>query len=145
MMKNLLLLFIILFNASLTVYSQYKAADEPFAHTYSIVARDPNTGEMAMGVQSHWFSVGSDFSWGEAGVGVVATQSFINKSFGIRGLNLLKKGHTPQEMLSILLSDDEEREVRQVAILNTDGKIAKQKCIQYAGHITGKDSRYRQI
>ena len=55
-------------------------------HTYSIVARDPQTGEMGVGVQSHWFSIGGLVSWGEAGVGVVATQSFINKSFGLRGL-----------------------------------------------------------
>jgi uncharacterized Ntn-hydrolase superfamily protein len=122
--------------------AQNKAADEPLAHTYSIVARDAKTGELAVGVQSHWFSVGSVVSWGEAGVGVIATQSFVNKSFGIRGLNLLKQGHTPEEALNLLLSEDEGREVRQVAILSTDGKIAThtgQKCIRYAGHIQGAD------
>jgi len=63
--------------------SIYSATD-PLAHTFSIVARDPKTGEMAVAVQSHWFSVGTSVSWGEAGVGVVATQSFTNKSFGWR-------------------------------------------------------------
>ena len=64
---------------------------EPLAHTFSIVARDSVTGEMGVAVQSHWFSVGSIVAWGEAGVGVVATQSFVNPSFGQRGLELLKK------------------------------------------------------
>lgn len=111
-----------------------------FAHTYSIVARDPKTGEMGVGVQSHWFSVGSVVSWGEAGVGVVATQSLVNKSFGLRGLELLKQGKSPQEAIDILLSDDEGRDVRQVAILDTQGRVATHtgsKCIKQAGHIVG--------
>ena len=109
-------------------------------HTYSIVARDPKTGEMGVGVQSHWFSVGSVVSWGEAGVGVVATQSFINKSFGLRGLELLKQGKSPQEALEILLSDDEGKDVRQVAILDKEGRVATHtgtKCIKHAGHRVG--------
>lgn len=111
-----------------------------FAHTYSIVARDPRTGEMGVGVQSHWFSVGSVVSWGEAGVGVVATQSLVNKSFGLRGLELLKQGKSPQEAIDILLSDDEGRDVRQVAILDAQGRVATHtgsKCIKQAGHIVG--------
>ena len=111
-----------------------------FAHTYSIVARDPKTGEMGVGVQSHWFSVGSVVSWGEAGLGVVATQSLVNKSFGLRGLDLLKQGMTPKEAVETLLSDDEGRDVRQVAILDTQGRVATHtgsKCIKYAGHETG--------
>ena len=61
---------------------------DKFAHTYSIVAKDANTGEMAVGVQSHWFSVGTLVSWGKSGVGVVATQSFVNPSYGPKGLEL---------------------------------------------------------
>ncbi|MFX0138192.1 MAG: DUF1028 domain-containing protein [Candidatus Hodarchaeota archaeon] len=113
-----------------------------FAHTYSIVARDPETGEMGVGVQSHWFSVGSVVSWGEAGIGVVATQSLVNKSFGLRGLELLKQGKTPQEAINILLSDDEGRDVRQVAILDVQGRVATytgSKCIKHAGHIVGEN------
>lgn len=110
------------------------------AHTFSIVARDPKTGEMAVAVQSHWFSVGTVVAWGEAGVGVVATQSFVNKSFGIRGLELLKQGKSPQEALDILLSDDAGKEVRQVAILDTLGRVAThtgKNCIDAAGHLNG--------
>jgi uncharacterized Ntn-hydrolase superfamily protein len=112
------------------------------AHTYSIVARDPETGLMGVGVQSHWFSVGSVVSWGEAGVGVVATQSLVNKSFGLRGLELLKKSKSPQEVIEILLSDDEGKDVRQVSILNNQGMVATHtgsKCIKHAGHIVGNN------
>ena len=110
------------------------------AHTYSIVARDPKTGEMGVGVQSHWFSVGSIVSWGEAGVGVVATQALVNKSFGLRGLELLKLGKSPQEVIDVLLSDDEGKDVRQVSILDINGRVAThtgKKCIKKAGHRVG--------
>ena len=116
--------------------------DEMLAHTFSIVAKDPKTGEMAIAVQSHWFSVGTVVAWGEAGVGVVATQSFVNKSFGIRGLDLLKQGKSPQEALDILLSDDAGKEVRQVAILDTLGRVAThtgKNCIDAAGQINGEN------
>ena len=61
----------------------------PFAHTYSIVAHDPTTGEMGVAVQSHWFSVGSMVTWAEAGVGAIATQAMVNVSYGPEGLQLL--------------------------------------------------------
>lgn len=112
------------------------------AHTFSIVARDARTGEMAVAVQSHWFSVGTVVSWGEAGVGVVATQSFVNKSFGIRGLDLLKAGKTPQEALDQLLQDDTGKEFRQVTILDTKGNVAThtgKNCLESAGHANGPD------
>ena len=111
-----------------------------FAHTYSIVARDSKTGEMGVGVQSHYFSVGSIVSWGESGVGVVATQSLVNASFGLRGLELLKQGKSPEEALNFLISKDEGRDVRQVAILDDQGRVATHtgtKCIIHAGHIVG--------
>ncbi|MHC2993223.1 Zn-dependent protease [Pontibacter sp. HJ8] len=142
-MKNalyILTFFLIVthFSAQAQVYKK----DEPLAHTYSIVARDAKTGEMAVGVQSHWFSVGTAVPWVEAGVGVVATQSFVNKSFGLRGLELLKAGKSPQEALDILLADDEGREVRQVSIMDVQGRVAThtgKQCIRYAGHTIGKD------
>ncbi|MBY8989026.1 MAG: DUF1028 domain-containing protein [Candidatus Lokiarchaeota archaeon] len=112
----------------------------PLAHTYSIVAKDAKTGEMGVGVQSHYFSVGSIVSWGESGVGVVATQSLVNASFGLRGLDLLKQGKSPREALDILLAADEGRDVRQVAILDVQGRVAAHtgsKCIIHAGHIEG--------
>ena len=114
----------------------------PFAHTYSIVARDANTGEMGVGVQSHYFSVGGIVSWGESGVGVVATQSLVNVSFGLRGLELLKQGKSPREALDILIAADEGRDVRQVAILDVQGRVAAHtgsKCIIHAGHIEGNN------
>ena len=64
----------------------------PFAHTFSIVARDPETRQMGVAVQSHWFSTGSIVTWGEAGVGVVATQSMVEVSYGPLGLEGMRQG-----------------------------------------------------
>lgn len=136
--------FLLFFIAMMPFYAQaqFFKLSEPFAHTYSIVARDENTGDMAVAVQSHWFSVGTVVSWAEPGVGVVATQSFANKSFGPRGLELLKQGKSPQEALDELLSNDEAAAVRQVAILDTRGRVAVhtgKQCIDYAGHQKGEN------
>jgi uncharacterized Ntn-hydrolase superfamily protein len=84
--------------------------------------------------------VGGVVSWGESGIGVIATQSLVNVSFGLRGLELLKQGKSPQVALDTLLSDDDGRDVRQVAILDTQGRVAAHtgsKCIIHAGHIEG--------
>ena len=133
--------FILLFFVSAELFfSQSPYGSEPLAHTYSIVARDKKTGEMGVAVQSHWFSVGTIVSWGEAGVGVIATQSFVNPAFGPNGLNLLKKGKSAKEVLDVLISTDEGRDVRQLAILDKDGNTAAftgEKCIPLAGHIEG--------
>jgi uncharacterized Ntn-hydrolase superfamily protein len=126
----------------MSVKAQVFTKENPLAHTYSIVARDSITGEMGVAVQSHWFSVGTSVSWAEAGVGAVATQSFTNKSFGIRGLELLKSGMTAQQALDKLLSDDEGRDVRQVAIIDNKGNVAThtgKNCIDYANHIQGNN------
>jgi len=131
---------LILFNPNSE--AQHFFGKEPLAHTYSIVAYDSITGNMGVAVQSHWFSVGPLVAWGEAGIGVVATQSFVNPEFGPKGLALLKSGLTPQEALDSLLSADEGRAVRQVAILNNKGVAAVhtgEKCIQSAGHILGSN------
>ncbi len=109
-------------------------------HTYSIVARDPATGEMAVAVQSHWFSVGSLVAWGEAGVGVVATQSFVDPSYGPLGLALMRAGRTAKQALEGLKAADPHPEVRQVAMLDAQGSVAAHtgaKCIPAAGHIVG--------
>ena len=122
--------------------AQFFKKDKGLAHTFSIVARDEKTGEIAVGVQSHWFSVGTSVSWAEAGVGAVATQSFTNKSFGIRGLALLKQGKTAQEALDILLSDDSGKEVRQVGIVDSKGNVANftgKNCVDFAGQLQGKN------
>lgn len=115
-------------------------ATQPLVHTYSITARDTKTGELAVGVQSHWFSVGTAVPWAEAGVGVVATQSFVDKSYGHKGLALIRQGYTAQEALDSLIKGDEGRDVRQVSIIDNKGNVAThtgKKCIQYASHIKG--------
>src|SRR3990172_4870615 len=122
--------------------AQHYKSDSPFAHTYSIVAFDPETGDMGVAVQSHWFSVGTVVSWGEAGVGAIATQSFVNVSFGPRGLELLKQGKTAQEVLDTLITLDTGRDVRQLAIIDARGNVAAytgKKCIPEAGHYVGKN------
>lgn len=139
-MHKITLFLAILLLAKSGVSQVYKK-ENGLAHTFSIVARDEKTGEMAVAVQSHWFSVGTAVSWAEAGIGAVATQSFTNKSFGPRGLDLLRRGLTAQEALDILLKDDEGREVRQVAIVDSRGNVASHTgklCIAYANHIQGK-------
>ncbi|GJM33374.1 MAG: hypothetical protein DHS20C18_23750 [Saprospiraceae bacterium] len=125
----------------LAMAGQQFYGNEPLAHTYSIVAIDESTGEMGVAVQSHWFSVGTLVIWGEAGVGVVATQSFVNPALGPKGLELMKLGLAPSEVLSKLLAADPGREVRQVAMLNAKGEVAAHtgnQCIEAAGHQMGE-------
>lgn len=112
----------------------------PLAHTFSIVARDPETGAFGVAVQSHWFSVGTTVPWAEAGVGAVATQSFTEVSFGPRGLELMKAGKTAAQALAELLNKDPGRETRQVALIDNQGRVATwtgPKCIDAAGHHQG--------
>lgn len=111
-------------------------------HTYSIVARDPMTGQLGVAVQSHWFSVGSIVSWAEAGVGAVATQSFVDPSYGKLGLELMRAGKSAPETLRSLLAGDENRDVRQVAMIDAEGRVAAHtgaKNIQAAGHLVGRN------
>ncbi|MDQ5837184.1 MAG: DUF1028 domain-containing protein [Acidobacteriota bacterium] len=111
-------------------------------HTFSIVARDPATGELGVAVQSHWFSVGSNVTWAEAGVGAVATQSFIDPSYGRNGLELMRGGASAEETLKTLLAKDEGRDVRQVAMIDARGRVSAHtgaKCIEAAGHHVGRD------
>ncbi|MFD1256211.1 DUF1028 domain-containing protein [Mucilaginibacter terrae] len=126
--------YLLLFLSTPAIAQVFKTR-EPLAHTFSVVARDPATGQMAAAVQSHWFSVGTSVIWGKSGVGVVATQSFVNKSYGPLGLQLMQAGKTPQQALTELTQKDDGRDVRQVAFLNTKGQSAVHtgsKCIAYA-------------
>jgi uncharacterized Ntn-hydrolase superfamily protein len=110
--------------------------------TYSIVAFDPATGEHGVAVQSHWFSVGSSVAWAEAGVGAVATQSFIDPSYGPLGLALMRAGRSAPDALKGLIAADEGRDVRQVAMIDAAGRVAAHtgaKCIAAAGDLVGKD------
>src|SRR5512146_1580127 len=75
-------------------------------NTFSIVARDPATGQIGVAVQSHWFAVGQTVPWAEAGVGAIATQSFVDPSYGKLGLDLLRAGKTAPDSLRALLAGD---------------------------------------
>ncbi len=115
------------------------AVERPL-HTYSIVARDPATGELGVAVQSHWFSVGSIVTWAEAGVGAIATQSFVEPAYGPRGLELMGSGLSATQALEALVSVDPGRAVRQVAFVDAGGDVATHtgaSCIESAGHLTG--------
>lgn len=119
------------------------AADVPLrpVHTYSIVARDPATGEIGVAVQSHWFSVGTTVPWAEAGVGAVATQSFVEPSYGRRGIELMRGGASAPDVLKKLLAEDQARDVRQVAMIDAQGRVAAHtgaKNIAAAGNHLGK-------
>lgn len=141
-MRKYLFLIVFFVSAYSTTYSQFFKKDSGLAHTFSIVARDPVTGEMAVGVQSHWFSVGTAVPWAEAGVGVVAMQSFVNKSYGPKGLALMSAGKTSVQALKELLAQDEGREVRQVAMLDVNGNVdayTGKNCIDHASEIVGKN------
>jgi uncharacterized Ntn-hydrolase superfamily protein len=109
-------------------------------HTFSIVARDPNTGRLGVAVQSHWFSVGSVVTWAEAGVGAVATQALVDASYGPLGLDLMRGGRSAKETLRGLLAADEGRALRQVAMVDAEGDVAThtgERCIAEAGHVIG--------
>lgn len=111
-------------------------------HTFSIVARDPQSGELGVAVQSHWFSVGPIVPWVEAGVGAVATQSFVDPSYGKNGLDLMRSGKSAPEALKELLAKDEARDVRQVAMIDAQGRVdawTGKNDIAAAGHKLGEN------
>jgi uncharacterized Ntn-hydrolase superfamily protein len=108
--------------------------------TYSIVARDPRTGELGVGVQSHWFSVGSVVSWARPGVGAVATQSLVEPAYGPRALDLLAEGLDAAEALRRLVAADDRERVRQVAVVDSRGGVGVhtgEGCVAFAGNQTG--------
>jgi uncharacterized Ntn-hydrolase superfamily protein len=111
-------------------------------HTYSIVARDPDSGQLGVAVQSHWFSVGSLVPWAQAGVGAIATQSFVEVRYGASGLDLLASGLSAARTLDALLAADANPGVRQVAMIDANGQVAVhtgENCIPFAGHLVGEN------
>jgi uncharacterized Ntn-hydrolase superfamily protein len=109
--------------------------------TYSIVARDPVTGDLGVAVQSHWFSVGALVPWARAGVGAVATQSMVEASYGPKGLDLMAEGLDAVSVLSTLLEQDPHANIRQVAMVDARGAAAVHtgsRCIPEAGHHLGQ-------
>lgn len=108
--------------------------------TYSIVARDSATGQLGVAVQSHWFSVGPIVPWAEAGVGAVATQSFVDPAYGPLGLELMRAGRSGPEALRALVSVDADAAVRQVAMIDARGRVdayTGSRAIFAAGHHVG--------
>ena len=117
-------------------------------NTFSIVARDSATGQIGVAVQSHWFAVGQIVPWAEAGVGAVATQSFVDPSYGTLGLDLLRAGKTAQEALQALLHGDASCQVRQVGVIDAKGSVATftgNRNIIAAGGVAGKQSATTQL
>ncbi len=113
--------------------------------TYSIVARDPQTGQLGVAVQSHWFSVGSVVPWARAGVGAVATQSLVDPAYGTLGLELMTMGRTAEQALVSVAAGDDGREVRQVAMIDAEGRVAVRtgaKCIAEAGHVVDVENQF---
>jgi uncharacterized Ntn-hydrolase superfamily protein len=109
--------------------------------TFSIVAHDPETGDVGIAVQSKFFSVGSVVPWAEAGVGAIATQSYANTTYGPKGLALLRKGLTAQQVLDTLVRGDPDASRRQVGIVDARGNVATwtgENCLEWAGGITGE-------
>jgi uncharacterized Ntn-hydrolase superfamily protein len=108
--------------------------------TYSIVARDPATGELGVAVQSHWFAVGQGVTWADAEVGAIATQSFADPAYGAIGLALLRAGVPAPLALRALVVGDPMRDRRQVAFVDAKGTVAAHTgalCIPAAGHHLG--------
>jgi uncharacterized Ntn-hydrolase superfamily protein len=113
---------------------------ERLAATYSIVARDAETGALGVGVQSNYFSVGTRVSWAAPGIGAIATQSIIEISYGPRGLDLLSRGATAEEALERLVAEDPGAALRQVGIVDASGRVAAHTggvCVPACAHQLG--------
>lgn len=112
----------------------------PPVTTFSIVGFDPRTGDLGVAVESKFFGVGTVVPWAAADVGAVATQSYANIRFGPEGLRLLRKGGTAQSTLDTLIAGDNESALRQVGIVDAEGRAAAftgEACHPWAGHHTG--------
>jgi uncharacterized Ntn-hydrolase superfamily protein len=124
----------------IVVHSANIAAQEGCLVTYSIVARDAETGELGVAVQTHQPSVGALCPFAEAGVGAVATQSIVEPRYGPRGLDAMRNGESAADALARLTIEDDDRALRQVAFVDTRGDVAAHtgdRCIAHAGHVTG--------
>ncbi|MGW7536013.1 DUF1028 domain-containing protein [Amycolatopsis sp. NPDC054798] len=108
--------------------------------TYSIVARDPATGWLGVGAQTHFFGVGTLLPWAEAGVGAVATQAFVNVGYGPRGLELLRAGVPAPSTVDILVNEDPEAGYRQLGVVDARGSVGGHtggSCAPHAGSARG--------
>jgi uncharacterized Ntn-hydrolase superfamily protein len=135
-MKSFLNYMLIMFLVSVAVN-----ATEPVS-TFSIVGCDPATGELGVAVASKYFSVGSVVPWAKADVGAIATQAWVNKDYGIDGLELLERGFTPHEIIDSLTADDPGAERRQIGIVDKSGSAATYTgpgCMPWAGGMIGNN------
>lgn len=118
-----------------------RIAEAPVA-TFSIVALDPKTEELGIAVQSKFLGVGAVVPWARAGVGAVATQAWANTSYGPRGLELLAKGMSAEDVVEKLTSADRGKQRRQVGIVDASGRAATftgERCMEWAGGIARKN------
>jgi len=125
----------------LTLLAFCQPATSPTSGTFSIVAFDPKTGDLGVAVASRVLAVGAVVPYAQAGVGAIATQAFANTTYGPKGLVLLRKGLTPEQVLKRLLAEDKDREHRQVGIVDAKGRATAftgKKCLPWAGHLVGK-------
>jgi uncharacterized Ntn-hydrolase superfamily protein len=109
--------------------------------TFSIVAFEPETKALGVAVQSRFLAVGAIVPWARAGVGAVATQAMANFNYGPRGLDLMSRGKTAEETLQALISSDDEREHRQLGVVDARGRVATftgSECFEWAGGVAGE-------
>lgn len=140
-MRKILLMIVLSMIALPVLAADFAKIRRPVA-TYSIVARDPATGEFGVAVQSHWFSVGQVVPWAEAGVGAVATQSFVEPAYGPLGLELMRTGRSATDALRALVTTDVNESVRQVAMIDARGNVAAHTgdgAIRFANHVVGEN------
>ncbi|MFH1686323.1 MAG: DUF1028 domain-containing protein [bacterium] len=138
-MRALMLASLVVFVLAGIVIADQAPLGGELAHTYSIVCYDPNTRQFGAAVQSHYFKV-ADVIWAKSGVGVVATQSLVDFNYGPLGLEMMQAGKPAQQALDGLLASDPGSDVRQVAFIDANGKVATHtgsKCIPMAGHQVG--------
>ncbi len=130
-----------LLTALFSIIDETKPSSTPVA-TFSIVARDPDTGEIGVAVQSRIVAVGAVVPWAQAEVGAIATQSFANVNYGSEGLKLLEIGKKPKEVIKLLVEKDKNKHFRQVGVLSVDGQsfhYTGKSCIDWAGGISKKN------
>ncbi len=138
-------LLLLLLSFSLVGTARQAASPEPVA-TFSIAAYDPTNGDVGVAVQSKFFSVGPVVPWVESGVGAIATQAFANVTYGPRGLELLRLGLSPEQVVKLLTDADPQRDRRQIGIVDVHGRAFSytgQRCSPWAGGRSGKDANGR--
>lgn len=121
--------------------STSRLTGDPFASTFSIVATDPENGDVGVAVQSKFPNVRAVVPWAEAGVGAVATQSLVNVTYGSKGLTLMRNGATAEEALRILIQNDSAKQSRQAGVVDAKGNSASwtgTECFDWAGGVTGE-------